>query len=56
MVSAMEAKLKQDPDNVKTDAILGQAYLQRARESGDPRFYTTAEILFERALKKQPRL
>ena len=55
MVSAMEEKLKQDPDNVKANAMLGQAYLQRARENGDPGFYTKAEILFERALKKQPR-
>ena len=34
--------------------MLGQAYLQRARESGDPGYYTKAEILFERALKAEP--
>src|SRR4030095_16888436 len=55
VVSAMEERLKQEPGNAKANAMLGQAYLQRARESGDPGYYTKAEILFERALKAEPR-
>ena len=51
----MEEILRQEPNNAKANAMLGQAYLQRARESGDPAYYTKAEILFERALKRQPR-
>ena len=55
VVSSMEERLKQEPGNAKANAMLGQAYLQRARESGDPGYYTKAEILFERALKAEPR-
>jgi pentatricopeptide repeat protein len=50
----MEERLKQDPNDPGVAATLGQAYLQRARESGDPAYYSKAEILFERALKRVP--
>ena len=50
----MEERLKEDPDNPKIAATLGQAYLQRARESGDPAYYSKSEILFTRALKREP--
>ena len=46
--------MKREPGNAAANALLGQAYLQRARESGDPGYYTKAEILFERALKTRP--
>src|SRR5688572_23372233 len=55
VVSSMEDKLKREPGNAKANAALGQAYLQRARENGDPAYYTKAEILFERALKSDGR-
>jgi pentatricopeptide repeat protein len=55
-ISSLQAKLEREPDNARANAGLGQAYLQRARESGDPAYYTKAEILFERALKADPRL
>ena len=54
LISSMEEKVKRQPGDAKANAMLGQAYLQRARESGDPGYYTKAEILFERALKTQP--
>src|SRR5678816_429182 len=54
VISSMEERLKQDPGNPKVAATLGQAYLQRARESGDPSYYSKAEILFDHALKRTP--
>src|ERR1043165_1259577 len=53
-IPSMEERLKQEPRNERVNAALGQAYLQRARESGDPSFYTKAEALFERALAVNP--
>ena len=55
VISSTEEKVKREPGNAPANALLGQAYLQRARESGDPGYYTKAEILFERALKSQPK-
>ena len=54
VISSMEERLKQDSNNARVASRLGQAYLQRARESGDPAYYSKAEILFERALKRAP--
>jgi pentatricopeptide repeat protein len=54
VISSMEERFKQEPNNPKIASTLGQAYLQRARESGDPAYYSKAEILFERALKRTP--
>ena len=54
VISSMEERLKEDPDNPKIAATLGQAYLQRARESGDPAYYSKSEILFTRALQREP--
>src|SRR5688572_26382322 len=54
-ISSMEERVRRDPDDVKASAILGQAYLQRVRESGDPANYKKAEVLFERALKRDPK-
>jgi pentatricopeptide repeat protein len=55
-ISSLQAKLEREPDNARANAALGQAYLQRARESGDPAYYAKAKILFERALKTDPQL
>ena len=54
-ISSMEERVRRDPDDVKAAAMLGQAYLQRVRESGDPANYKKADVLFERALKKDPK-
>src|SRR5438046_2487433 len=54
-IPMMEEKVKQEPRNARPTAALGLAYLQRARESGDPSFYTKAEALFERALAVDPK-
>lgn len=50
VIPALQDKLKKDDRNPDLNAALGQAYLQKARETGDPSFYTKAEKLFERAL------
>jgi tetratricopeptide (TPR) repeat protein len=50
----LQERVKQQPDSPKLNAALGRAYLQRARESGDPSFYTKADALFDRALAKDP--
>jgi|KBSMisStaDraftv2_1062788.scaffolds.fasta_scaffold20101_7 pentatricopeptide repeat protein len=54
VISSMEEHLKRDPNDPKAASTLGEAYLQRARESGDPANYAKAELLFERALKRAP--
>jgi tetratricopeptide (TPR) repeat protein len=55
-IPMMEERVKEDPKNPRWNADLGEAFLQRARESGDPSFYTKAEALFDRALAVQPQL
>lgn len=42
------------PNDADRDATLGQAYLQKARETSDPSYYTKSEELFERALSSSP--
>jgi len=54
-IPTLEERVKQEPGNPKWNAALGQAYLQRARESGDPSFYTKSETLFDRALSANPK-
>src|SRR5215217_2042078 len=41
--------------NAPAYAALGDAYLTRARESGDPGFYSRAERAFDAALRRDPR-
>src|SRR6476660_3324320 len=49
-IPVLQEKLKADPGNADLNASLGQAYLQKARETGDPSYYTKSEQLFGRAL------
>ncbi len=53
-IPKLQEKLKAEPNNPDLNAQLGQAYLQKARETGDPSYYTKSEGLFERALKTNP--
>jgi tetratricopeptide (TPR) repeat protein len=43
------------PASATSYAALGDAYLTRARESGDPDFYSRAERAFDAALRRDPR-
>ncbi len=52
-IAAYQDKLKKaaDPENY---AKLGLAYLQKAREVGDPTYYTKAEGVFKKSLELSP--
>jgi tetratricopeptide (TPR) repeat protein len=54
MVSQLQTRLGQNPENANLYAQLGLAYLQRARESGDPVFYGLAEKSLSAALEREP--
>jgi tetratricopeptide (TPR) repeat protein len=49
-IPKLQEKLKAEPDNLDLDVTLAQAYLQKARETGDPSYYTKSEQLFEKVL------
>src|SRR5215510_9326948 len=51
-IPILQEKVKADPGNADLNASLGQAYLQKARETGDPSYYTKSEELFGRALAR----
>jgi len=50
VIPMLQEKLKQEPENPEWNSALGLAYLQKARETGDPSYYTKADALFDRAL------
>lgn len=45
-LETLQVKLRQNPNDVKSLGQLGQLYLQRARETGDPAYYSRAETAF----------
>ena len=45
----LQQTLRDDPSNVAAYTALGGMYLQRARETSDPAFYSRAEQAFDRA-------
>lgn len=49
-----QARIRRAPDDVNAYAMLGAAYVQRARETGDPTYYGRAEAAFDEALKRDP--
>ena len=51
-ILAYQETLRADPERGETATALGLAYLQKARETGDPSYYPKAEALFERALDR----
>jgi tetratricopeptide (TPR) repeat protein len=50
-----QAAVRAAPASAPAYAGLGDAYLTRARESGDPGFYSRAERAFAAALRRDPR-
>ena len=50
----LQARVAARPDDPEARALLGVAYLQRARETSDPSFYTKADTLFGQALALDP--
>ncbi len=53
-ITELQAAVKIRPDDGGLVARLGLAYLQRARETGDPSFYTRADELLRRARTLEP--
>ena len=50
-ISSLKEQLTENPGNSKLLTKLGAAYIQKARESNDPEFYSLAEDILERAIK-----
>lgn len=54
LISDTRAKLDAAPDDADAHALLGTAYLQLARETGDPANYGRAAEVLDRALELDP--
>jgi tetratricopeptide (TPR) repeat protein len=54
LVLRLQAGLRAEPRNARGYGLLGLAYQQRARETGDPSYYTKSEESLRRALKLAP--
>jgi tetratricopeptide (TPR) repeat protein len=54
-ITQLQAVVRANPDDAQTYALLGDAYYQRARETGDPTYYTRADDAFAAALDRDPR-
>lgn len=48
-------RIKACPDDQRAYGQLGAAYVQRARETGDPSYYTKADAVVAEALRRDPR-
>ncbi len=54
LIASLQTALKEDPADTTGYALLGDAYYQRARETGDPTYYSRAEESFNAALRRDP--
>jgi tetratricopeptide (TPR) repeat protein len=54
-VAKLQGELRANGDNVNALDALGLAYQQRARETGDPTYYTKSDEVLRRALRLAPR-
>jgi tetratricopeptide (TPR) repeat protein len=55
LVTALQDGLRARPDNVRGLDLLGLAYQQRARETGDPSYYVRSDAVLRHALALAPR-
>ena len=53
-VETLQEQLKQNSDDQRAYVLLGAAYLQKVRETGDPIYYSKTEKALGRALDLQP--
>jgi tetratricopeptide (TPR) repeat protein len=53
-INKLQAQLRREPDDTETLTLLGLEYEQRARETGDPSYYTKAEGVLRDALGLAP--
>src|SRR5215210_7030802 len=49
-----QQRVRQQPDDVQSYAVLGAAYMQKVRDTGDPSFYAKAQAVLDEALKRDP--
>ncbi len=50
----LQAAIAANPGDVRAYAALGDGYLQQARESGDPAYYTRAQRAYDAARRRDP--
>jgi tetratricopeptide (TPR) repeat protein len=53
-VKDLQVRLRANPGDARSYGLLGLAYEQRARETGDPTYYTKADGVLQRALALKP--
>ncbi len=53
LIASLQAAVREDPADASGYALLGDAYYQRARETGDPAYYSRAEGSFNAALSRE---
>ncbi len=53
-IATLQRTVRADPGKAGGYALLGDAYLQKARESGDPAYYTRANRAYGAALRRDP--
>ena len=54
-IAKLQGELRASRDDVRSLDALGLAYQQRARETGDPTYYTKSDEVLRRALRLAPR-
>jgi tetratricopeptide (TPR) repeat protein len=54
LVERLQSAVRTAPQDLKSLDLLGLAYQQRARETGDPAYYTKSDGVLHRALALQP--
>jgi tetratricopeptide (TPR) repeat protein len=54
LIQNLQEHLRTNPDDWQSYSQLGLAYLQKARETGDPGYYQKSEEALERALSSEP--
>jgi tetratricopeptide (TPR) repeat protein len=54
-IRGLQQAVREHPERTASYSLLGGAYLQRVRETGDPSYYRRAEAILERALERDPR-
>jgi tetratricopeptide (TPR) repeat protein len=55
IVRELQSQLRESPDNAQALTLLGLAYQQRARETGDPTYYSKSEEVLDEALELDPK-
>ena len=55
LVQQLQSAFRADPQDARSATLLGLAYQQRARETGDPGYYTRSEGVLRRAIALEPK-